>query len=67
MEDLVSNFLSEKNIDSEITFEKYIMSKTMLNNEKQYSVKDICCFNANNDNFNSPINPQGQFIATKDA
>ncbi|ECK8048209.1 TPA: hypothetical protein SAJ62_001383 [Campylobacter jejuni] len=51
MEDLVSNFLSEKNIDSEITFEKYIMSKTMLNNEKQYSVKDICCFNANNDNF----------------
>lgn len=27
------------------------MSKTMLNNEKQYSVKDICCFNANNDNF----------------
>ncbi|WP_438503172.1 pentapeptide repeat-containing protein [Campylobacter jejuni] len=23
----------------------------MLNNEKQYSVKDICCFNANNDNF----------------
>ncbi|MFQ6342841.1 pentapeptide repeat-containing protein [Campylobacter sp. VTCC 70190] len=51
MEDLVSNFLSEKNIDSEITFEKYIMSKTMLNNEKQYSVKDICRFNANNDNF----------------
>ncbi len=51
MEDLVSNFLSKKNIDSEITFEKYIMSKTMLNNEKQYSVKDICCFNANNDNF----------------
>ncbi|EOF7425018.1 pentapeptide repeat-containing protein [Campylobacter jejuni] len=51
MEDLVSNFLSEKNIDSEITFEKYIMSKTKLNNEKQYSVKDICCFNANNDNF----------------
>ncbi|HFZ5137350.1 TPA: pentapeptide repeat-containing protein [Campylobacter jejuni] len=51
MEDLVSNFLSEKNIDSEITFEKYIISKTMLNNEKQYSVKDICRFNANNDNF----------------
>ncbi|EHF5876522.1 hypothetical protein J3W22_001028 [Campylobacter jejuni] len=51
MEDLVSNFLSKTNIDSEITFEKYIMSKTMLNNEKQYSVKDICCFNANNDNF----------------
>ncbi|EOF4784468.1 pentapeptide repeat-containing protein [Campylobacter jejuni] len=51
MKDLVSNFLSEKNIDSEITFEKYIMSKTMLNNEKQYSVKDICCFNANKDNF----------------
>lgn len=48
--DLVSDFLFEKNIDSEITFEKYIISKTMLNNEKQYSVKDACYFNANNDN-----------------
>ncbi|MBZ7944349.1 pentapeptide repeat-containing protein [Campylobacter sp. RM13744] len=49
--DLVSSFLSQKNIDSEITFEKYIMLNTKLNNEKQYSVKDACYFNANNDNF----------------
>ncbi|MCW1320046.1 pentapeptide repeat-containing protein [Campylobacter jejuni] len=48
--DLVNNFLSQKNIDSKITFEKYIMLNTKLNNEKQYSVKDVCCFNANNDN-----------------
>ncbi|MBK1991086.1 pentapeptide repeat-containing protein [Campylobacter sp. 2018MI35] len=48
--DLVSNFLSQKNIDSKITFEKYIMLNTKLNNEKQYSVKDVCYFNANNDN-----------------
>lgn len=48
--DLVGNFLSQKNIDSEITFEKYIMLNTKLNNEKQYSVKDACYFNANNDN-----------------
>lgn len=48
--DLVSNFLSQKNIDSKITFEKYIMLNTKLNNEKQYSVKDACYFNANNDN-----------------
>lgn len=39
--DLVSNFLSQKNIVSEITFEKYIKLNTKLNNEKQYSEKTL--------------------------
>ncbi|HEE9599059.1 TPA: hypothetical protein R8E48_001088 [Campylobacter coli] len=51
--DLVSSFLSKKNINNEedIKFENYIKGEAKLNSEKQYIIESSCRFNANNDNF----------------
>ncbi|HEG3961766.1 TPA: pentapeptide repeat-containing protein [Campylobacter jejuni] len=51
--DLVSSFLSKKNINNEedIKFENYIKGEAKLNNEKQYIIESSCCFDGNKDNF----------------
>ncbi|EAI5182204.1 pentapeptide repeat-containing protein [Campylobacter jejuni] len=51
--DLVSSFLSKKNINNEedIKFENYIKSEAKLNSEKQYIIESSCCFDGNKDNF----------------
>lgn len=54
--DLVSDFLFEKNINSEIEFEKYIKSKISLNDKKQYIIEDNCFFNGNNNIFKQYYN-----------
>ncbi|EAL1611472.1 pentapeptide repeat-containing protein, partial [Campylobacter jejuni] len=51
--DLVSSFLSKKNINNEedIKFENYIKGEAKLNSEKQYIIESSCCFDGNKDNF----------------
>lgn len=51
--DLVSSFLSQKNINNEedIKFENYIKGEAKLNSEKQYIIESSCCFDGNKDNF----------------
>lgn len=51
--DLVSSFLSKKNINNgeDIKFENYIKGEAKLNSEKQYIIESSCCFDGNKDNF----------------
>lgn len=51
--DLVSSFLSKKNINNEedIKFENYIKGEAKLNSEKQYIIESSCYFDGNKDNF----------------
>ncbi|EPA0399862.1 pentapeptide repeat-containing protein [Campylobacter jejuni] len=53
MKDLVSSFLSKKNINNEedIKFENYIKGEAKLNSEKQYIIESSCYFDGNKDNF----------------
>ncbi|EHC5626631.1 pentapeptide repeat-containing protein, partial [Campylobacter jejuni] len=48
--DLVSSFLSKKNINNEedIKFENYIKGEAKLNSEKQYIIESSCYFDGNN-------------------
>ncbi|MCR6572519.1 hypothetical protein CINS5915_02870 [Campylobacter insulaenigrae] len=46
----IDGFLSQKNIDSELNFEKYITKET-LNDKKQHSIKDTCYFKGTDDIF----------------